>query len=98
MTLKRLPAFASEAEEAAWWYENREKHDEDFAKAFEEGRVRRGGVVQRLEAARKAATLTLPAEDALTAVMLAEKKGIEVQVYLNELIHEALIKEVNAAA
>jgi len=100
MTLKRLPAFSSEAEEAAWWYENREKHDEEFAKAFEEGRVQRGGIVQRLAAARKAATLTLAAEDALKAVILAEKKGIEVQTYLNDLIHEALVKELelNTAA
>ncbi len=34
---KKLPAFSSEASEAAWWFENSDKHDEEFFQ-----RVRRG--------------------------------------------------------
>jgi hypothetical protein len=98
MTLKRLPSFASEEEEANWWYENREKHDEEFARAFDEGRVKRGGAVQRLAAAQKAANLTLATEDAMLAVVVAEEKGVEVQTYLKRLIHEALLKEVHQIA
>jgi hypothetical protein len=30
-------AFASEAEEAAWWYENSKSHDKEFAVAAENG-------------------------------------------------------------
>jgi hypothetical protein len=32
---RSVPAFASEAEEAAWWYENRKSHDKEFAAAVE---------------------------------------------------------------
>ena len=34
---RKVPAFASEAEEAAWWYENRKSHDREFAAAVEHG-------------------------------------------------------------
>src|ERR1017187_4961741 len=34
---RAVPAFASEAEEAAWWYENRKSHDKEFAAAVENG-------------------------------------------------------------
>ena len=36
---KQLPNFANEAEEAAWWYENREELGEEFVQAMREGRV-----------------------------------------------------------
>ena len=34
---RKVPAFASEAEEAAWWYENRKSHDREFAAAVVHG-------------------------------------------------------------
>ena len=34
---RTVPAFASEAEEAAWWYKNRRSHDREFAVAVENG-------------------------------------------------------------
>ena len=34
---RKVPAFASEAEEAAWWFENRKSHDREFAAAVENG-------------------------------------------------------------
>jgi hypothetical protein len=39
----KVPKFASEAEEAKWWYDNRELLSEEFHKAAKEGRFRRGG-------------------------------------------------------
>ncbi len=98
MTLRRLPAFASEEEEANWWYDNREKHDEEFAKAFDEGRVKRGSISQRIEAAKKATAISLNAEDALKAVLIAQEKGMDVQAYLSALIHTALKSDLNAVS
>jgi hypothetical protein len=44
MTDLKIPKFATEAEEAKWWYDNREKLSVEFDKAAKEGRLRRGGV------------------------------------------------------
>jgi hypothetical protein len=98
MSTRDLPTFSSEAEEAAWWYDNREKHDAEFAQAFAEGRVRRGSVAQRLAAAKQVAMVKLAEQDALAAAVLAEKQGVEVQTYLSELLHTAIKREMERAA
>jgi hypothetical protein len=96
--IKRLPAFANETEEADWWYENREKHADEFIAAMKEGRVKRGGMARRLAEAEKAKSVVLSLEDALKATVLAEEKGVEVQTYLKELVHQALKQELRSAA
>ena len=93
----KIPAFANETEEANWWYDNREEHAAEFSKAFAEGRVRRGGIAQRLEAAEKARTIQLDLQDALSATRLVEKKGMAVEAYLADLVHTAIRREVEAA-
>lgn len=40
----RIPKFATETEEAKWWYENRELISDEFQKAAKEGRLKRGGI------------------------------------------------------
>jgi len=98
MSPRELPAFANEDEEAAWWYANREKHDEEFARAFAEGRVRRGSVAQRLASARQVAMVSLAEPDAQAAAQLAGKMGVEVQSLLSELLHQAIRREIERAA
>ena len=98
MTLRQLPAFASEEEEANWWFENREQHAEDFVKAFAEGRVKVGRIADRIAAAKQATAITLCAEDALKAVRIADEKKIDVQTYLAELIHDALKADLRSTA
>jgi hypothetical protein len=44
----KVPKFATEAEEAKWWYENDEKVSDEFEKAAKEGRLKRGGVMRLL--------------------------------------------------
>jgi len=96
---RHLPVFANETEEANWWYDNREKHADEFIQAEKEGRVTRGGgIVRRLEEAEKAKTVTLLLEDALKATALAKKKDMDVQAYLTDLIHKAIQQEVESAA
>ena len=40
----KFPKFANEAEEAKWWYDNREAVSDEFQKAAREGRLKRGGI------------------------------------------------------
>jgi hypothetical protein len=93
-----VPKFATETEEADWWYDNREQHSEEFAKAFAEGRVRQGsGIVHYLAQLEKARKLLADEQDAVRLAKLAFRKGVDVEVYLNELVHNAILQAARAA-
>jgi predicted DNA binding CopG/RHH family protein len=92
---KQLPAFASEAEEAQWWFDNREQHGKEFAQAIRDGRVTRGGMARR--GLIRTHSIDLDPEDFSQAQILAEKKGLRYQTYLRMLIHEALEREALSA-
>jgi predicted DNA binding CopG/RHH family protein len=87
----KIPDFASEDEEARWWFDNQESLDEQFIKAAAEGRLGRGTVARR--AAIPTTTIRLDPEDISKARVLAERRGLKYQTYLKMLIHEALQKE-----
>ncbi len=92
---KQLPAFASEAEEAQWWFDNRERHAEEFGQAMREGRVSRGAMLRR--GLERTHSIDLDPEDFTQAQALAERKGMRYQTYLRMLIHEALERESKLA-
>ena len=103
MTDLKIPKFATEAEEAKWWYDNRDKLSDEFEKAAKEGRLRRGGV-QRLLAERgipfpqaqqpiPSTTIRLDPEDIAKARVQAAQRGLRYQTYLKMIIHEALRNE-----
>jgi predicted metal-dependent hydrolase len=95
----KVPAFATEAEEAKWWYDNRDKVSKEFEKAATEGRLGRGGI-RRLFAekgipfkepkATPTTTIRLDPEDIAKARVQAAKRGLRYQTYLKMIIHEAL--------
>lgn len=100
MTDLKVPKFATEAEEAKWWYDNRHKLSEEFHKAAKEGRLKRGGVA-RLFAERgvpfppqppalPTTTIRLDPEDIAKARVQAAERGLRYQTYLKMIIHEAL--------
>jgi hypothetical protein len=94
-----VPKFANETEEADWWYDNRERHGDEFAAAFHAGQVRRGsGIVQYLAQLEKARALLPNREDAVHLARLAFKKGVDVEAYLQELVHKAIMQELDPAA
>lgn len=95
---KELPAFKSEREEADWWYDNREKHAEEFIVAMAEGRVQQGGMARRLAAARAYAAYGLDRKDVSRAETLAEHRGMSLEKYLSQIVHEAIDREESAAA
>jgi hypothetical protein len=62
--LPKMPKFASEREEADWWYERRDTTGEEFLKAAKSGQLRAGpsSHTLRLAAARGISTEQLQAE------------------------------------
>jgi predicted DNA binding CopG/RHH family protein len=95
---RTVSAFASEAEEAAWWFENRKSHDREFAAAVENGEAQVLSAEQLREriAASKAKTpahvisLRVPEADLAMARRQAEQKGLPYQTYIKSLLHETL--------
>jgi hypothetical protein len=99
MSEKRvIPAFATEAEEAQWWYDNREAHSEEFVKAAAEGRTRRVSLAEKLERAQLRTVVDLKTQDMERARSLAERKGLDLNVFLTQIVHEALEREAQNAA
>lgn len=99
----KIPAFANEAEEAKWWFENDDKIAIEFEKAAKEGRLGRGGI-RRLFAEKgipfkepnplPTTTIRLDPEDIAKARVQAAKRGLRYQTYLKMIIHETLCKTV----
>ena len=92
-----IPTFASEAEEAEWWYNHRDELTKIFADAAARGELRTGSAA-RLARERSAditptTTIRLDPEDISRARALAAKRGLRYQTYLKMLLHEALEAE-----
>ena len=86
-----VPKFATEAEEADWWFDNREEHDELMGQAMEEGRT----ITLKEYLARRGLELPkvsvhLDPADINIARQQAEARGIDTESYLQELVHEAV--------
>lgn len=96
-TKRAVPAFATEAEEAAWWHENRNQHGKDRLTAVRSGEAQvltKAKLQERIAASRKAAapvvSLRIPAADLALARKQAEHKGLPYQTYIKSLLHETL--------
>jgi len=88
-----VPRFATEAEEADWWFENREAHGEIMAKALHERPPmnlvellkQRGQEVPRV-------SVGFDYDDIARAGKQAASRGVELETYMRDLLHEALRK------
>lgn len=99
----KVPKFATEAEEAQWWFENDDKVFEEFKKAAKAGTLGHGGA-RRLFAERgipfpeekskltPTTTMRLDPNDIALARKQAAERGLRYQTYLKMIIHEALRK------
>jgi len=90
MEKRIIPKFATEAEEAQWWFDHEDFLLQKFERAEAEGTLGRGRAMRR---AMEADTILLDAADAARARIAAERKGMQYQAYVKMLIHEALEKE-----
>jgi hypothetical protein len=95
----KVPKFATEAEEAKWWFDNQDKVLGEFKKAAKAGALGRGSV-RRFLAERgislpepkpmPTTTIRLDPNDIAEARAQAEERGLRYQTYLKMIIHEAL--------
>ena len=95
MEKRILPEFASEAEEAKWWFDHQDETLADFEQASTEGRLLRGTAAK--VGGLPTTTIRLDPVDIEMARTQAEKKGLKYQTYLKMVIHEALLKEAKAS-
>ena len=96
-TKRIVPAFATEAEEADWWYKNREVHGKALLAAVRSGEAQiltREKLLARIEASKKkpapVVALRIPEADLALARRQAEQKGLPYQTYIKSLLHETL--------
>ncbi len=91
----KMPRFASEKEEADWWFNNQDFALQVLQRAKAEGRLGNGTLRRKLTDREPAisTTIRLDPTDLTLAKQQAERKGLRYQTYLKMLIHEALGRE-----
>jgi predicted DNA binding CopG/RHH family protein len=99
------PTFATEAEEAAWWYKNRSIHGTQLLAAMKSGEAQpltKEKLLERIAASRKTpapvVALRIPQADLALARKQAEKKGLPYQTYIKSLLHETLAERERKTA
>lgn len=101
-----VPKFATEAEEADWWYRNRKAHSEEFRAAAKRGEAQvltREKLLARIEASKSKAaapmvSIRIPADDLALARKQAARKGLPYQTYIKSLLHETLTQRERKAS
>ena len=90
----KVPAFATEAEEAKWWDDHREMVEENLIQAIKDGTAQRGTarrLVREAHASRNV-TIRMAEADLDLARKQAEEKGLPYQTYIKSVLHEELTK------
>ncbi len=97
-TKRIVPTFATEAEEAEWWFKNRNIHGKQLLAAVKSGEAQsltKDKLLERLAASRKTpapvVALRIPQGDLDLARKQAERKGLPYQTYIKSLLHETLV-------
>ena len=95
MKTRVIPSFATEAEEALWWFKNRKRLDSDLKKAAKSGRLRvldRNALMARIarSKAAKVISIRIPESDLRLAREQAASRGLPYQTYIKSLLHQAL--------
>ena len=92
-----IPVFATEAEEAEWWYKNRNKHGKQLLAAVKKGEAQvltNEKLRERIAASKKTpapvVAIRIPEADLALARKQAEQKGLPYQTYIKSLLHETL--------
>ena len=92
-----IPTFATEAEEAEWWYKNRNLHGRQLLAAVNSGEAQiltKKKLLERIAVSKKTSApvvaLRIPEADLALARKQAEQKGLPYQTYIKSLLHETL--------
>ena len=96
MNPQPIPRFSSEADEAQWWYEQRDRLTTQTEAALARGELK----FRRLEPSSPSAvapvkniTIRIADQDLAGARDLAARGGLRYQTYLKMRLHEALDSE-----
>jgi predicted DNA binding CopG/RHH family protein len=91
------PVFATEAQEAEWWFSNRNKHGKQLRAALKDGEAQvltKTKLRERISASKRTpapvVALRIPEADLALARKQAEQKGLPYQTYIKSLLHETL--------
>src|SRR5579863_8957811 len=94
---RTVPAFDNEADEAAWWYKNRNAHGAQLRAAVKGGaavRLTKQALLERIAGSKKTpaqvVALRIPQADLALARKQAEVKGLPYQTYIKSILHETL--------
>ena len=97
-TKRMAPTFATEAEEAEWWFKNRNIHGKQLLTAVKSGEAQvltKDKLLERIATSRKTpapvVALRIPQADLDLARKQAEEKGLPYQTYIKSLLHETLV-------
>ena len=92
-----LPEFASENEEADWWYDHRKEVSDDFAASAAEGKIRsvRDMLLEDHNLILPDTFVSLPMSNADLAKVkeIAAKQGLGAEEYLSKAVHAILEAE-----
>ena len=90
----KVPAFATEAEEAKWWDDHSEMVEDNLIQAIKDGTAQRGTARRLVREARASRNITIRMAEADLdlARKQAEEKGLPYQTYIKSVLHEALTK------
>ena len=97
---RKVPAFATEAEEAKWWDDKREMVEDNLALAMNDGTIVRGAAKRLMSESKvsKNITIRMAEADLNLARQQAQEKGMPYQTYIKSVLHEALIKQKKRAS
>ena len=86
--------FKTEAQEAQWWYDNRQNVEDALTHAMDNGTIRRGAAQKLTSEARASrnVTIRMAEVDLDLARKQAEEMGLPYQTYIKSVLHEALVK------
>jgi hypothetical protein len=91
-----VPKFASEEEEANWWFENRARLEQEFIEAAGTGRLRWGSTaLRRAREAANALTIHLSDADLAAIRHLAAQRGQDEDACAASILHRALETETS---
>ncbi len=97
---RTVPKFATEAQEAQWWDDNRHVVEQNLLHALADGSAARGTALRLTREARgsKGVAIRIPIDEIERARRLAQRKRMGYQALIRALLHDALARQEEAPA
>lgn len=93
---REIPSFATEEDEAQWWFDNRDRTAEWLQESAIQGQTTSLAAIRerrRGQGPTPTVSIRIDSKDLLQARVLAERRGLRYQTYLKMILHEALEQE-----